>query len=207
MGHIDHDGAMKYCADSEDIYQSILRTYLTENEKNQVRVLQNYKDKDWKSLAINIHAVKSNSKTIGAFSFSKIAEELEADVKVLRDLSPQELARSGGPDELFQTRFDNFMCKYREVLQEAQGLMKEEEAKPMEKISQSDYVRECRALHNEIENYELQDALDRIDKLKHYYYEEESNEWREVLAKIQMLVDELEYERANEILDEWILKM
>ncbi len=67
--------AMLYCSDSEDLYLEFLKEYATNGRYD--RIAKAYQDKDMKMYAIEVHTLKSTSKTLGFDSLSAMAEKLQ----------------------------------------------------------------------------------------------------------------------------------
>ena len=76
---LDIKSAMEYCYNSEELYLSIINTYVEENRLEDIR---NYcKEKDFENYRIQVHALKSGSRTIGAGGLSEHALSLEMAAK------------------------------------------------------------------------------------------------------------------------------
>ena len=78
---LDTAQALKYCCDSEDLYLEILRTYLDEDKTECL--LQYMNENDLENYRIQVHALKSGSRTIGAAALSDDALQLENAAKEL----------------------------------------------------------------------------------------------------------------------------
>ena len=75
------ESAMVYCQNSLAFYRMLLREYVRD-AKTRIKALESAYDGDnWESYRINVHSLKSNSKTIGAEELSGKAAKLEAAVK------------------------------------------------------------------------------------------------------------------------------
>lgn len=76
---LDTDSAMAYCCNSEELYLQIVNTYL---EENRLEVIRRYCDEmDIENYRIQVHALKSGSRTIGAAELSDKALSLEMAAK------------------------------------------------------------------------------------------------------------------------------
>lgn len=76
---LDVKSAMEYCYNSEELYLNIINTYVEENRLEDIR---NYcKEKDFENYRIQVHALKSGSRTIGAGGLSEHALSLEMAAK------------------------------------------------------------------------------------------------------------------------------
>lgn len=76
---LDVNSAMKFCCNNEELYLHIVNTYV---EENRLEVIRNYfEEKDFDNYRIQVHALKSGSRTIGAGEFSEHALALEMAAK------------------------------------------------------------------------------------------------------------------------------
>ena len=78
LGEIELKTGLRYCVD-EEFYLEVLREYIGEEKSKE---LQGFLEKeDWDNYRISVHALKSNSMTIGAVGLSEDAKALESAVK------------------------------------------------------------------------------------------------------------------------------
>ncbi len=70
------DGALKLLG-SESLYMSVLKEYYSSIEKKSSAINEHFSQKDWKEYTVEVHALKSTSKQIGADELSALAAELE----------------------------------------------------------------------------------------------------------------------------------
>jgi HPt (histidine-containing phosphotransfer) domain-containing protein len=74
---VDTGVGMDYCQQDEEIYRMVLDAY-AEDANERTSFLKDCHDrKDWDNYAVNIHSIKSSSKTIGAVELAELAAELE----------------------------------------------------------------------------------------------------------------------------------
>lgn len=71
--------AMQYCCNNEELYLNIVNTFVNENRLEDIRNFCNSRDFD--NYRIQVHALKSGSRTIGAGELSDYALELEMAAK------------------------------------------------------------------------------------------------------------------------------
>lgn len=76
---LDTEAGLAYCGDDEELYGEILEEYVEANHLEKLEKL--FVEKNWPDYQINIHAVKSSSKTIGAFELYEHAMALERACK------------------------------------------------------------------------------------------------------------------------------
>ena len=73
---LDTKTGMDYTGGS-DKYLSAIKRYRGSYEKNRIKISEYLKNKDYESYMITVHALKSNSRMIGAMSLGEAFEELE----------------------------------------------------------------------------------------------------------------------------------
>jgi len=73
---INIEQGISYCGDKEG-FREIIRIYHEEGPKRSSRLKQYFKEQDWKNYVITVHALKSNSKGIGAMELADLALNLE----------------------------------------------------------------------------------------------------------------------------------
>jgi signal transduction histidine kinase/CheY-like chemotaxis protein/HPt (histidine-containing phosphotransfer) domain-containing protein len=83
-GYLDTEEGIGYCMDSADMYTDILKDY-ADSSRRQL-IIDAYDREDWKEYRVNVHALKSTSRTIGADSLSEKALKLE---EAARDLNTE----------------------------------------------------------------------------------------------------------------------
>lgn len=69
------DKAIQYCAGSEEFYVQCLRDYANNGRKDIIE--QSYTAGDWKRYTIEVHALKSTSRTMGFERLGDIAEKMQ----------------------------------------------------------------------------------------------------------------------------------
>ncbi|WP_051204901.1 response regulator [Butyrivibrio sp. VCD2006] len=76
LSYIDTKAAIPLCG-SEDAYITILQMFIRTADIKKKRIKELYEKKDIKNYIIEIHALKSSARLIGAMEFSELARELE----------------------------------------------------------------------------------------------------------------------------------
>lgn len=200
-GRIDRTLGVSYCDGNEEMYLEILKVYYEQSEKYRKDLREFYEKRDWKSYEILVHALKSNSMSIGAKSFSEEAKR-------------QEMAAKEGKEELIHQDFEKFCQDYQAVLEEVSGLLQIEETgqgasgereEPKKRLSKEAYLEECRTLLEQVRAFEMNEALMLIERLKETEVDgEDVKEQRELLEKVRVAVDDFDYANAENCLLEWI---
>ncbi|MCM1065145.1 MAG: ATP-binding protein [Eubacterium sp.] len=73
---IDIEQGISYCGDKEGL-REIIGIYHSEGSRRRSQLQQFFGEQDWKNYVITVHALKSNSKGIGAMELSDLALSLE----------------------------------------------------------------------------------------------------------------------------------
>lgn len=98
---LDTETGMEYCMEDEDLYLEIIQDYIDNSRKEELE--KAYKESDYHSYCVSVHALKSTSKTIGAMKLSELAKELE-------DAASREDAA------YIASHHDSLIAKYDELL-------------------------------------------------------------------------------------------
>ena len=95
---------LRYCQNDDSFYCTLLLDFGMNAEKRQEK-LQNYYDKkEWKDYGIQIHALKSTSRMLGADTLSNIAGQLEE-------------AAADGNENMINEKHGNMMLRYKNLAQ------------------------------------------------------------------------------------------
>ncbi|MBO5352095.1 MAG: response regulator [Lachnospiraceae bacterium] len=78
---MDMEKALQYCAGSEEFYMQCLKDYGS-NGRREV-IVQSYEAEDWNRYAIEVHALKSTSRTMGFETLGSLAENMEKAAKAM----------------------------------------------------------------------------------------------------------------------------
>ncbi|MBQ7920877.1 MAG: response regulator [Lachnospiraceae bacterium] len=76
LGDLDVESGITYCGTLES-YIDILKLHAEEDEENMKLIADLFEQKDYKNYSIQVHALKSGMKSIGATKLSKLAMKLE----------------------------------------------------------------------------------------------------------------------------------
>ncbi|MBO4914693.1 MAG: response regulator [Oscillospiraceae bacterium] len=74
-------GGMHYCRNDPAFYRMLLGEFEKNADDRLIQFREQYRNKDWKNYAVNVHALKSTSAMIGAEKLSEIAAFLENAAK------------------------------------------------------------------------------------------------------------------------------
>ncbi len=76
LGYLKVDEAIKLCG-TKDAYITILQMFIRSAETKEKRIKELFEQKDIRNYVIEMHALKSSARLIGADEFSELAKELE----------------------------------------------------------------------------------------------------------------------------------
>lgn len=79
LSFLDTQSGVQYCAQSEEVYEKVLHSYLDSADAETID--EYYRAEDWKNYQIAVHALKSKSLSIGASELGESARELETAVR------------------------------------------------------------------------------------------------------------------------------
>lgn len=81
MEGIDVTVGMKYSGDDENLYREVLSDYMDTIEEKADIIEKAVEERDLETYTIEVHSLKSISKSIGAIKLSELAKDLEANGK------------------------------------------------------------------------------------------------------------------------------
>ena len=110
-GHINTASGMEYCMNDTGFYKEMLGTFISESPVKREQLEAALKSEDTKQYTVQIHGLKSTSKTIGAVMLPDMALKLE-------------LAGKEGRFDDIKLGHAEVMKEYEAVLSEAEGLIK-----------------------------------------------------------------------------------
>lgn len=81
LSGIDTTAGIRYCMNDKSFYNELLAKFVEETESKTNALIESFERKDWDDYRIRIHAIKSNSKMIGAMDLYEVAKRLEDAAK------------------------------------------------------------------------------------------------------------------------------
>lgn len=188
VGDLDTKSAIRLLG-NEKIFWAVLKDYYKVIDKKSKYIEELMKKEDWAGYTIEVHALKSASKQIGADSLSEKAALMEQAGNA-RDIS-----------RILQYT-DEMLQQYREYLPVLEPFFLEEQKNDAEKEEIAPNM-----LHNLF--MEMRDALDNLDidsmesvirTMDKYHYQG----WQEELFRLlKNSVDDIDVDTCGEIIDHW----
>lgn len=142
---IDTAAGLRYSQRDEELYNTLLKQFVTEAPAKHNKISTFYNNRDYKNYEILVHALKSTSRMIGATELSEKAKKLE------------ELAKAGG-EEITDELQDETMSMYKKTVKViAKALNISIGAKDNEAAGQSEGVLEFEPLGGQ--NFEEESVI------------------------------------------------
>lgn len=105
---VNREEGLKLSYNSEELYNEILAAYIEESDEYKKNLSKFLEEKNWKEYAVIAHAIKSNSKQIGAQALFDEAYKME-------------MAGKSEDEGYITDNFSAFLTHYEEVLNEIKG--------------------------------------------------------------------------------------
>lgn len=189
----DYDKGLVYAGGDEQLYQEILTLFVQKFPEKSSHINELFEKEDWKNYEIEVHALKSSSKSIGADKLSELAKELELAGKTKNYCVIKE--KNSVLSELYE--------KTVEVITEHRGV----NAGETEEVPQSDLSALVDINIDELNKYtetiiaacncfDSDTILETTEKLFSYSYN--NLVLKDVFAEVISLAEDYEYEAAAE---------
>lgn len=182
---LDTDSAIKRLG-TEELFWEVLKDYYHSIERKAKQIKQLEKAEQWNEYTIEVHALKSASRQIGAMELGKLAEELE-------------MAGKAGDIDVIQKKTNKMLAQYLQYQMILQPYFPEEEKKEgsIEVDVLKMHLLNLKNAASEID-VDMMDAI--ISEMSQYDFEGKESER---FAALQTAVEELDAETCTEIVDIW----
>ncbi|MCM1387163.1 MAG: PocR ligand-binding domain-containing protein [Bacillus sp. (in: Bacteria)] len=192
VGDLDVAFALKFLG-NEDLFWSVLKVYYKAIEKKAKLIKELEEAEDWTAYTIEVHALKSSSKQIGAITLSDRAAALEQAGN----------ARNSAFIHKHTDRMLQQYLSYRDVF--APFCPEEEEDNSQkEKISTSALLKYFSDMRAAVEDLDMDKMEEVIQEMNHYSYED----WQqEMFKQMKDAVEEIDVDSCETILQEWENKL
>ena len=184
---LDVKRAMEFLG-NENLFWSVLKEYYRVIDK-KCAMIQEYEQKEqWKEYTVEVHALKSASKQIGALDLAQVAEQMEAagnagNAALIHKITPGML--------------EEYMF-YKGIL--APYFVKQEEEQSGRAAKNDEMSVLFGEMKEAMENLDM-DAMEKVIKdMGQYSYSDA--QW-DIFEKLKNAVEDIDTERCEEILDEW----
>lgn len=187
---LDTKAALKLLG-SEDLYWSVLKDYYNCIEKKAELIKQYEASEDWKNYTIEVHALKSASRQIGALELGSKAEKLE-------------MAGKTADSALIHSETDSLLARYKSYIEVLKEFFPEEETEaeetkePATKEQMNKFFEEMKTAIDDLDSDKMEEV---INEMKQYSY----NDWQKPLFdELATAVEDIDSEKCEEIISKWI---
>lgn len=184
---IDYKLSMKKNGLDLDNYIDILKIYLKDG-KSKIDKIEYYSVEDIKRYTIEVHAIKSSSESIGAYSLSQKARLLED-------------ASKHGDISYIQLNNEEFLKEYSYILNSIDeninkiSLNKNEKVKDKEELSIDEIEKYINDIRTALDDFESDTAIELLNKMKQVKLDTKSDE---IIESTLELINMFEYDQALE---------
>ena len=188
---------ISYCGDREGL-REIIAMYHAQGAGRSSQLKQLFEEQNWKNYAITAHALKSNSRGIGANDLAELAFGME-------------MAGKENRIEYILEHHAEFMKKHEELLEaladnsfiypdgyHAPELQTEE---ALQEIRVEQLKEQFMVLREKLDNFENEGVEEILKQLTPYAYQ--GANLSEMTAKIRQYVEEFDFLEAINVLDNW----
>ena len=187
IGDLDTDSARELLG-TDSLLWNILKEYYQTIPRKSALIKDLKEQEDWKAYTIEVHALKSASKQIGATKLSKLAADLE---------------KAGNEKDIqtIQNNTDIMLEKYIsyiDVLKPFCGEQKNNEEK--EVISREQLLLHFERMMAAIDDLDMDQMEDVIHDLSHYSYPKEQEPY---FDELKIAVGNIDVDQCEEIMDSW----
>ncbi len=176
-------------AGSKELYEKVLRDYYIVIDKKADLIAEYERENNIEAYTVEVHALKSASRLIGAEKLAKLAELLE-------------FAGHEGNEALIHERTEELLEKYlsyREILKEF-DVQEEAQDGEKEEISPEEFEGICEELLEAADMLDLDVMEELMDRLRSYAYGEEEKEYLEQAGEA---VQNIDADTLIEVLAAW----
>ena len=153
--NVDYDKAMTLCGKSEDILLSVIEVYVKSYSQIKERIDSTYAKEDLKNYAIEVHGVKSSSRSIGNDALGEMAYRLEIEAK------DGNIAYVKENHSEFAMKYEQFVGKLKEIVDKLKTEEKIEKVK-FSKEEMLSMINECISLYDEFETTKAEEVLKKL---------------------------------------------
>lgn len=184
---LDVKKAMEFLG-NEELFWSVLKEYYRVIDKKSTMISEYEQKEMWKEYTVEVHALKSASKQIGALELAQVAEQMEAagnagNAALIHKITPGML--------------EEYMF-YKGIL--APYFVKEEETQSGRAAKKGELLELFDQMKDALDNLDM-DAMEEVVKgMSQYSY---SDAQRGIFEKLKNAVEDIDTEKCEEIIAEW----
>lgn len=184
---LDVKKAMEFLG-NEELFWSVLKEYYRVIDKKSMMISEYEQKEMWKEYTVEVHALKSASRQIGALELAQVAEQMEA----AGNAENAALIHKITPGMLEEYTF------YKGIL--APYFVKQEEAQNGRAAEKSEMSELFDQMKDAMENLDM-DAMEEVIKgMSQYSY---GDAQRSIFERLKNAVEDIDTEKCEEIIAEW----
>ena len=189
MAGIDVSVGMHYSGDDENLYREVLSDYMDTIEEKANTIEKAVETGDLETYTIEVHALKSSSKSIGAMELSELAKELELNGKS-SEWGPI-IARTPTLINMYRNLYDVILPYHTKTGQESEekGSIDDEALKGL-----LEQLLESVIIYDSIRGEEIIEELSKYDL---------SQEWIGYMKEVSEAMNRFDYDVCNEAVSRW----
>lgn len=173
---------------SESLYREVLKDYYQMIDKKVKQIRQLEQDEDWQAYTVEVHALKSASRQIGAIELSGFAADMEAAGNV-QDANK------------IHSNTEDMLAMYRQLAGVLRPFVQTEEEAINMGAASADTVRYLlESMKNALEELDIDRMEEVSEELSHYEYDVEQSE---LLGQLCLAVEDLDVDRCEEVVLAW----
>lgn len=174
---------------TKELYMAVLKDYYQAIDKKVEMILKYQSAEDWQGYTVEVHALKSASRQIGALELSDLAESLEA-------------AGNKKNVALIQEKTEDMLkwyASYKDILAK---YFQEDQVEEEEKAEiYSDLLSDCfGVMRNALENLDMDQMDDVLAEMLKYRYE---GEFARCFDEFKTAVESLDVDSCERVMSEW----
>lgn len=186
VGDLDVSYAMKFLG-SESLFFHVLNVYYRAIEKKAKLIRTMEKNEDWTGYTIEVHALKSSSKQIGAISLSDKAAALE------KAGNARDLAFIHEHTEEMLEQYENYRTVFAPFCPDEEEIEKESATIDV-------LLNNFKFMQEAIDNLDMDKMEEVIHDMNQFSYED----WQKgMFESLKTAVEEIDVDSCEEILKEW----
>ncbi|GHT21054.1 hypothetical protein FACS189419_01330 [Planctomycetales bacterium] len=188
---LDREVGMKYSGDVENNYLESLSMFCQQKDALLQRLKQYRAESDWAAFSIDVHSVKSTSKSIGAVPLSQLAEELEIGSKQ---------SDAGLIEEKIDRFYELYEATVAEILRYINEKEPQKSAVTEKPAGDPEMMRPLlQEITHHLQQYDYWSSMNCLSKIQGLFW---SKEIELVLSDLNKSIDELDYETSLKIAKE-----
>lgn len=186
---LDVKAALKLLGD-EKLFWSVLKEYYRVIDKKSALIQEYLEKEEWKKYTIEVHALKSSSRQVGASELALIAERMESagnthEIELIRETTPGMLKQ--------YVQYKDILAPYfNEEDMKQGGMQSDTNAKELSMFFSK--------MSDAMDNLDMDAMEDVINNMKHYTY---SGVQKDYFEQLKNAVEDIDTEKCEEIMKKW----